>query len=564
MKKAILCGTLSVFALACVFFIAGQANASKESAMGIAASGPKPKVSWSPCYKKFGLPFECGTVQVPLDYDRPGIAAVSIALIRVPATDPANKIGTLFFNPGGPGGSGVDFILSVYPYLYSEEVRARFDIVGFDPRGIARSTALRCYGNYKQWPVYPFVFPMTPEEGGIWGQVDDLLAGQCDKRGTKLYDHMSTADAARDLDFLRQAVGDDMLNYVGFSYGTYLGMTYINLFPDKVRAVVLDGNIDPVAWSIGEGDQSASLPFTTRLKSAAGAQATLLEFFRLCDEGDSPFHGDTENRFAVMAAKLKAEPLVITMPDGFTYFFTYADMIGTVWGALYNSYVWPDLAQFLADLESMLPADALGLSLYKLWDSQGFITKRGFPNYYNWMEGFPAISCADSDNPTFFEAWSAAAASSELEDGYLGPGWTWASSICLPWGGDKGDRYVGPWDAATANPVLIANTLFDPATRYEGALTNHGFLAGSGLLTVNGWGHCTWGFSWEADMAVAEYLLRGTLPPEGTVYNQDYVPFHVTTAGLKGKADAREARVRLTRMTVPDAVRNSVKVENKE
>jgi pimeloyl-ACP methyl ester carboxylesterase len=572
MKRAILYGVLLSFALACVFFIAGQANASKEPRMRAAAGGPPPKISWSPCYKEWGkelgLSFECGTVQVPLDYFNPGAAAVSIALVRVPATDQANKIGTLFFNPGGPGGSGVDLVLSSYPYFYSEEVRARFDIVGFDPRGVARSTALRCYGNYKQWPAYPFVFPMTPEEEAIWGQADSSLAGACDQRGTKLYDHMATANAARDLDLLRQAVGDDKLNYVGYSYGTFLGMNYVNLFPDKVRAVVLDGNIDPIGWSTGEGNQSSTLPFSTRIRSAAGAQATLLEFFRLCDEGDSPFKGenpgDTEEMFAAMAAKLRAEPLVITMPDGFTYTFTYADLIGTVWGALYSSYSWPNLAQFLADLEALLPADSLGLSLYKLWVAQGFVTKRGFPHYYNWMEGFPAVACADSDNPSFFEAWAAAAAQSEAEDGYLGPAWTWASSICLPWEGEKDDRYVGPWNATTANPVLIANTMYDPATRYEGALLNHSLLANSGLLTVHGWGHCTWGFSYDADMAVSEYLLRGTLPPENLVYEQDYVPFKVETTGLSRSAMAREARMRLTIMTVPDAVRNTVKGKNKE
>jgi len=110
-----------------------------------------PKIAWSPCNRDLGFPFECGTVRVPLDYDNQGIAAVSIALVRLPATDPARRIGSLFFNPGGPGGSGVDFVLSVGPFLYTDEVRARFDIVGFDPRGIARSTALRCFGTSRQW-----------------------------------------------------------------------------------------------------------------------------------------------------------------------------------------------------------------------------------------------------------------------------------------------------------------------------------------------------------------------------------------------------------------------------
>ena len=110
---------------------------------GAALAAPRtPKVAWSPCYREFG-PFECGTVQVPLDYSHPEVAAISIALVRLPAGDPVHKIGSLFLNPGGPGGSGVDFALSAAPYLYTPEVRARFDMVGFDPRGIARSTALR-------------------------------------------------------------------------------------------------------------------------------------------------------------------------------------------------------------------------------------------------------------------------------------------------------------------------------------------------------------------------------------------------------------------------------------
>ena len=559
MRKVLWFLSIGLCVAGLVYSVATPAGTS-SGASAVAANGPKPKIAWSPCYRDFG-PYECGTVQVPLDYDDPGVAAVSIALIRLPATDPAHKIGTLFFNPGGPGGSGVDFILGMGPYIaYSDEVRARFDIVGFDPRGVGRSTTLRCYGNAKQWQYWPYVFPMNAAEEEIWRQVDDILANQCDQRGNKLYDHMSTADAARDLDLLRQAVGDEKLYYVGYSYGTFLGMTYINLFPQNVGRIILDGNIDPIAWSTGAPGESETLPFTYRLKSAVGGQAELKEFFRLCDEGDSPFSGDTENRFKAMADKLKAEPLIITTPSGFSYPFTYADMIGTVWGSMYNSYSWPDLAAFLAGLEAALPADSLGSLLYKLWTTEGFVTKRGFPHYYNAMEAFPAIGCADSDNPQLFAAWHDAAIASEA-DGYLGPAWTWASSTCLPWGGNKSDRYIGPWNAATAVPVLIANTLYDPATRYEGALTNHDLLPNSGLLTVHGWGHCAFGFSMEGDAAAADYLLHGVLPPEGKVYEQDYVPFKVPDGALAGFSRSMAARAQMTLIQVPDAVRNLVKVK---
>lgn len=164
-----------------------------------------PKIAWSPCNRSLGFPFECGTVQVPLDYDNQGIAAVSIALVRLPATDPAQRIGSPLVNPGGPGGSGVDFVLNAGPFLYTDEVRARFDIVGFDPRGIARSIALRCFGTPRQWTPYftDFPFPMTPEEEAIRQSADLYLDAACAQRGTRLIDHMATADVARDLDRLR-------------------------------------------------------------------------------------------------------------------------------------------------------------------------------------------------------------------------------------------------------------------------------------------------------------------------------------------------------------------------
>ena len=139
---------------------------------GEAVAAPS-KVAWSKCHADLG-PFQCGTVQVPLDYDQPHGATISLALVRLPATDPAHRIGSLFLNPGGPGGSGVDFTLFAGPSLYTDAVRARFDLVGFDPRGVFRSSALRCFGSPRQWEPYftPFAFPSTPEEEQIWIATD--------------------------------------------------------------------------------------------------------------------------------------------------------------------------------------------------------------------------------------------------------------------------------------------------------------------------------------------------------------------------------------------------------
>src|SRR3954466_8941053 len=170
------------------------------------------KIGWSKCY---GGPFPCGTLQVPLDYSKPNGTTISLAVVRLPATDPAHRIGSLFLNPGGPGGSGVDYTVFAGPILYTPDGRARFRLVGFDPRGTNRSTALHCFGTDRQWQPYftPFAFPSTPAEEQTWMNADLFVDASCAQRGQRVADHMSTANVARDLDLLRTAVGDAKLSY---------------------------------------------------------------------------------------------------------------------------------------------------------------------------------------------------------------------------------------------------------------------------------------------------------------------------------------------------------------
>ncbi len=509
--------------------------------------GPPPKIHWSPCYREYG-PFECGTVQVPIDYDSPQKGVISIAVVRLAASDPAHRIGSLFLNPGGPGGSGFDFAISIAPYLYTSEVRARFDIVGFDPRGIGRSTALRCFGTPKQWTPYftPFAFPMTPEEEAWWIAADMYMVDACAQRGTRVLDYMSTANVARDMDRLRQAVGDEMLNYAGYSYGSYLGVTYANLFPDKVRAVIVDAVLDPVLWATGLPGQE-DLPFSTRIRSDAGAMATLSEFFRLCDArpDNCAFGPDSAARYAVMAAGLRAGPMALTMPDGSSVPFTYQDLVANTLSPLYDSFSWYSYAQFLAYLEAFLhPASAPSPAAFgaaPAFDpgSVGFITKRGFPHYPNYVEGFPGVACADSDNPDTYAAWWKAAWDADRDYGYFGPMWTYASSACAKWPGLQIGRYTGPFDRATAHPVLVMNNLYDPATRYEGAVSVAAMMPNSHLITVAGWGHATLFLSQCATEAAAEYLLTGQ-PSPVSYCTQDWTPFtFVPTQGGAADASAR-------------------------
>jgi hypothetical protein len=198
-------------------------------------------------------------------------------------------------------------------------------------------------------------------------------------------------------------------------------------------------------------------------------------------------------------------------------------------GPLYDSSSWEDFDDLLAFVAGQVLGTPFAARFAprtapELWHP-GYIAKRGFPHYTNSLEGFPAVACSDSDNPTTYAAWSAAAAAANAQFGYFGPLWTWITSICARWPGADADRYVGPFTARTASPVLVVGNLFDPATRYEGAVTAHNLLPNSALLTVHGWGHTSLFLSHCADNAIARYLVDRALPPAGTVCEQDHVPF---------------------------------------
>ena len=483
-------------------------------------------VAWSKCYAQFG-PFECGTVQVPLDYSQPNGATISIALVRLPASDPVHRIGSLFLNPGGPGGSGMDMVLNVGQFLYSDEVRARFDMVGFDPRGTNRSTALRCFGTPKQWGPYftPFAYPTTPAEEQVVIAANQYLDNACAQRGFRLSEHMATADVARDMDRLRQAVGDAKLNYAGVSYGSFLGVTYANLFPGNIRAMIVDGVLDPIDWTTGYGSNGATVPFSTRLGSSVSAEATLQEFFRLCDTGSNcAFAPNSAARFEALGAKLKQQPVQVVLPDGSTIYLDYSILIGITLNALYYSPVWEDFARLLASLEDQVDTATLGTRLQPFLAVPAYITKRGIPRYYNMVESFPAIACADSDNPHSYSAWSAAGATADASS-HFGRIWTWASSICAKWPFTDSNRYTGPFNASTPEPVLVVGNEFDPATPYQGAVTVSHLLGKAGLLTLHAWGHTSLFLSSCADSVASTYLLHIALPAPGTVCEQDHIPF---------------------------------------
>jgi len=552
-----------------------NANAN-ANAQGKKNQAPTPAIKWKPCYSdiqqdlwpdeaagSFGGPvrFECSSVNVPLDYDGSAGGTIRLAVVRIPAADQANKIGSLFTNPGGPSGSGVEFTLFAAPEAFTPDIRANFDIIGFDPRGILLSTPARCYGNYKKleslFTTRP-PYPVGDAEIATWLDADAQVQGDCARRGNRILDHMSTANVARDMDVLREAVGDEQLTYVGYSYGSMIGSTYANLFPDNVRAMVLDSALDPVAWTTGYGNDGRTIPVDARLNSAGGAQDALDHFFELCDNvgpDSCPIAPNSSERYAAVHAALEEQPvqLVVELIDFETgevitqeITFTAAGLVADTLGILYAGGAWPIISFVVADLESQLfgPPPPPGFAARFARDvhalrngemntfaaraglaqhgENAYLPTKGVPKYFNFVEGFPAVLCADSDNPSDIGAWPAAAEALD-EISYFGSIWAWGSSICNGWPGVDDDRYTGPWDAVTANPVLIVNNEFDPATPLGGAVALDGLLGNSQLLVVEGGrGHIAAQESSCAVAATNQYLLTQQMPPVDLVCEPDF------------------------------------------
>ena len=524
-----------------------------------ASAGNGPSVSWSDC----GDGFQCATVPAPLDYDHPRGAQIALSLIRLPAADPAQRIGSLLINPGGPGGSGVDFVREAAAY-YPAAVREHFDLVGFDPRGIYRSSPLLCFDSLDQAKASlpPFPYPRTPAEEQQQKAADARLAAACAAHGGAILDHMSSADAARDMDLLRRALGDRKLTYLGYSYGSLLGQNYANLFPHNFRALVIDGVVDPIAWSTGRGAQAFTTPVGTRIGSADGAQKTLGEFFRLCDAAGPhcAFSGGASKRFAALGESLKKNPVQVIDPGtGLPMTFTYNDLIGLTLGDLYQAVLWPDLASILAYLESKAAPAAIGVKLAANRARLG-LTANPAPTatyYTNEVEGSPGVACSDTLNPRSFAAWQQSADRNEREYGYFGRVWNWTWSPCRVWPSSAGqDRYLGPWTTRTSAPVLVVGNYFDPATRYQGAVTASHLLPNSRLLTYAGWGHAAFfiAFNTCINDNVANYLITGRTPAAGTVCQPEGSPFDQPAA-------ARSVATVATGIVLPAAARQALRAD---
>ena len=469
-------------------------------------------------------------MRVPRDYDSPRGAKARLALIRHRSTDPARRIGTLFYNPGGPGGAGVDVLPQILDF-FPAALRARFDIVSWDPRGVGESSAVQCFSDleaelrFLDGTTVGEGFPVGKAEQRDWIRRYRAFGPRCARRNRDLLRHVGTADTARDLNLLRRAVGDPKLNYLGVSYGTFLGATYANLFPRRVRAMTLDGNIDPRSWVHRRlrANGGTFLPTFLRQLSDEGLAKTISAFLGRCGST-----GTASCAFSAGSAKETTEKwarLLSRLPtDSAGTDTSYPELFSQTAAGLYVSARWPDTAKRIQDVEETgaasrpAPAPTPGIL---------FEGRAGVPNAgrYAGPEQGISVFCSESPNPEA-AAFPSLARLAHERSGPAGSFWTWYAEVCADWPARAADRYAGPWDRRTASPVLVIGNTHDPATPYTGSQAIARQLARGRLLKVKGYGHTTlFNPSTCASDYEGHYFVDGKLPPKGAVCHQDPKPF---------------------------------------
>ncbi len=469
------------------------------------------KLRWQPCSGGF----QCARLVVPLDYRAPAGRQFSLPVTRLPAANAARRIGSIVVNPGGPGGSGVDYARQARSALPAA-VLARFDVVGFDPRGVGGSRpAVRCM-NGPQLDRYLGTddTPDNPAEMSALISQSRSFGQACERESGSLLPYVGTADAARDLDILRAALGDAKLTYLGKSYGTYLGTYYAQLFPHRVRALVLDGALDPEESAIDENIVQAE-GFQVAFRSFA-ADCLKRQGCPLGQAGGSGLAGGTAAAAGVTVAIAKLQgllsrtdhaPLANDLGDGRPA--NQALIAGGILAALYSKAYWPLLRQAL---RNGFAGD--GTLLIELSDA--LVERGNSGSYSNLVESNMAINCIDRPWPRALSAWPPAAATARQDAPQFGALIMWGSLPCAYW--PVRAAPVPAMRAAGAPPILVVGTTRDPATPYRWAQALARDLSSGVLLGRNGDGHTAYKMGSSCvDGIVNRYLIDGAVPRSGTV-----------------------------------------------
>ncbi len=496
---------------------AGDAGAAGAPDRTPRANGVGAPIPWGECNPP-GEDLQCARIRVPLDWDRPNGRTIALAVIRHLASKPEQRIGTLFINPGGPGDTGIGLV-SGDPDGVDALGGGRFDVVSWDPRGTNASTRVRCFENRQSEARFwaGVSIPTTNAASKRYRRKSAALARRCGEVSGRLLPHISTADTARDMDHLRELVGEEKLTYVGFSYGTMLGQTYANMFPDRVRAMLIDGVVDPVSYSksseayIAGGVASADVVFDQLLSLCEGAGPE-----RCALAGGR--HTAAE-RFQRLVERLKRAPIPAPgakPPLSSREKLSYADLLLSQFNPLRGPDLWPQDAR---DIAAALGGDGSALET----EAAGFTTPAGFAGYTTSA----AISCADAPARKGSRDWPRVIKRFTRISRLYGPvlGWgLWAP--CASWPVRGEDNYRGPWNASTPNPILVIGTTGDPATAYANSVRSAQLLGNAVLLTHEGYGHVSFrNPSACIERAYVDYLTELITPPPGTVCQSDQQPF---------------------------------------
>ncbi|HET8927916.1 MAG TPA: alpha/beta hydrolase [Microbacterium sp.] len=449
---------------------------------------------WSPC----DADFECTTVTVPLDYANPAGGDIELAVVRHRATG-GDAIGSLLTNPGGPGAGGVDFVKDSLDYVMGSRIRADYDVIGFDPRGVGQSTAVACY-DPAQMDAYLFDIPADPRGSDGWTrELEEASRGfaeACDGHSDGILPFITTENSARDMDVLRAVLGDTALNYLGFSYGTFLGATYAKLFPDRVGRLVLDGAIDP---SVSGLDVSTT--------QGLGFESALRAYMASCLDGEKcPFAGSVDDAMADLATLLASvDRRPIANSDG--RMLGADTLVTAIITPLYSEGNWPALTTMLTDVLA-------GSAEYAFFIADLYFNREDGAYLDNQTEAFRAYNCMDYPRDHSPADLDAAYALLDEKAPTIAPYWK---------GPDPCDQWLypatgvrEPITAEGAAPIVVVGTTNDPATPYEWSVALADQLSSGVLVSRFGEGHTGYNKgSACVDNAVEAYLIDGTVPADG-------------------------------------------------
>lgn len=439
------------------------------------------------------LSFGCGTLKVPLDYNNPDTGSVTLYLVRIHLADQHDRIGSLLINPGGPGGSGLNAAVGLSLQL-PVEILSRFDLIGFDPRGVGLSDPVHCVpDDLKDEIATADPDARTPQEFTAQVDLSNQIAKRCaDEYGDKL-SHFNTVETARDMDLIRQAVGDDKLSYLGYSYGTLLGAVYAQLFPQQTRALVLDGAVDPTLDQVAASEGQAK-----------GFENAFDQFAAACKArgADCPIGPDPRQFLTTLIDKARTSPIPSSR-EGEKRRATAGNVQLAVLSALYDQNQWDTLASALAAANN---GDAKGV--FALDDRYNERDDSG--HFSNILDANITVNCNDTNERIDQKTIQDKLTEWRKKYPLFGASQALALLTCQSWQDVR--HAIPPVRAAGAAPILVVGTVNDPATPYRSAQALARELSSGTLLTWDGQGHTAYPKTRCVTSAVDAYLVKLTVP----------------------------------------------------